>query len=107
MRRGEIYWCQFKSPDKRRPVLVLTRDSSIKYLSHITVAPITTTIRGVASEVQLGIEDGMPKDCSINFHNIQTVAKGSLESLITTLSLTKMQEAEQALQYALGIDINL
>lgn len=103
MRRGEIRWCQFKSPDKRRPVLLLTRDSAIKFLHTVTVAPITSTVRGVASELALSDEDGMPQECAVNFYNIQTVYKRDLEALITTLPSSRMEEAESALQYALGI----
>ena len=70
MKRGEIRWYEFDPPDKRRPVLILTRDAVIPYLNEITIAPITSTIRGIASEVKLGIKDGMPNDCAVNFHHI-------------------------------------
>lgn len=103
MRRGEIRWCQLKAPDKRRPVLVLTRDSAIKHLHNVTIAPVTSTIRGIKSELTISREDGMPGDCAINFYNIQTVPKHTIESLITTLSPARMQEAEQSLRYALDI----
>lgn len=70
MNRGDVRWHNFRPPDKRRPVLVLTRDSAIPYLNDVTVAPVTTRIRGIPSEVLLGKEDGMPEDCAINFDHI-------------------------------------
>lgn len=59
MKRGEVRWYTFKAPDKRRPVLVLTRDTAIGFLNSVTVAPITTTIREIPSELYLNQEDGM------------------------------------------------
>ncbi len=104
MERGEIRWCTFSQPDKSRPVLILTRNSAIRYVNAITVAPITTTVRGVPSEVKLSTADGMKMDCAANFYNVQTVPKRSIGSWITTLSSTKMQEVAKALQFALDID---
>ena len=66
MRRGEVRWYKFSPPDKRRPVLLLTRDAILEYLGDVTVAPITGTIRNIPSEVRLSKEDGMPQDCAIN-----------------------------------------
>lgn len=60
MERGEIRWYRFPDPDKKRPVLLLTRDSVLEYLGEVTIAPITTTIRDIRSEVLLTPEDGMP-----------------------------------------------
>jgi len=73
MKQGDVYWYTFHAPDKRRPVLVLTRNSAISYLTSVTVAQITTTIRGIPSEVLLTPEaDGVFDDCVVNAHNIQT-----------------------------------
>lgn len=71
MNQGDVYWYALRSPDKRRPVLILTRDSAISYLSGITVAPITSTIRGIASEVHLTTDDGLYTDCAANLDNIR------------------------------------
>ena len=60
MKRGEIRWYTFALPDKRRPVLILTRDDVIDHLNEIIVVPITRTIRGLATEVVLTQDDGMP-----------------------------------------------
>jgi mRNA interferase MazF len=102
MRRGEVRWYRFAQPDKRRPVVVLTRDSIIGYLGEVTVAPVTSTIRDIPSEVLLSPLDGMPGDCAINLDYMQTVAKGRVGALITTLSADKMVQIRQALLFALG-----
>ena len=78
LERGEVRLYRFPSPDKERPVLVLTRGSALGYLARVTVAPITSTIRGVPSEVALGTEDGMKQPCAVNLHNVVTVAKDGL-----------------------------
>jgi mRNA interferase MazF len=54
LRRGEIRWYRFSRPDKKRPVVILTRDSVLEYLGEVTIAPITSTIRDIPSEVALG-----------------------------------------------------
>ena len=98
-------WYTFRSPDKRRPVLVLTRNSAIGFLTNITVAPITSTIRDIPSEALLTPhDDGVQMVCAVNLDNIQTVRKSGLGSLITTLSPLRMQEVERALCFALGMD---
>ena len=78
LERGEIRLYKFSRPDKSRPVLLLTRVGSIEYLTRVTVAPITSTIRGVASEVALDVEDGMKGPCVVNLHNVVTVAQTSI-----------------------------
>jgi mRNA interferase MazF len=102
MKRGEVRWYVFSRPDKRRPVLILTRDSVLDFLGEVTVAPITTTIRDIPSEVLLTKADGMPRDCAVNFDHLQTVSKGKVGSLIATLSSTKMQEMRARVLFALG-----
>jgi mRNA interferase MazF len=103
MRRGEIRWYKFRPPDKKRPVLILTRDSILEYLSEVTVAPITSTIRDIPSEVTLSRNDGMPKDCAVNCDHMQTVSKGKIGSLITTLSSDKMKQVRETIQFALNL----
>ena len=92
MKRGEVRWYEFAPPDKRRPVLLLTRNSMLPHLNDVTIAPITTTIRGVASELKLGIEDGMAHECAVNFYHVQTVPKQKLGRLLTTLSEEKLRK---------------
>lgn len=103
MKRGEIRWYKFKAPDKKRPVLLLTRDSVLKYLGEITVAPVTSTVRDIPSEVFLSEQDGMTKDCAINFDHIQTVSKGKIGSLITTLTPNKLEQVGEAIQFVLDL----
>ncbi|HIO61967.1 MAG TPA: type II toxin-antitoxin system PemK/MazF family toxin, partial [Deltaproteobacteria bacterium] len=74
MQQGEIRWYKFQAPDKKRPVLILTRDSILDYLGEMTVAPVTSTIRDIPSEVFLSTEDGVKKDCVVNLDHIQTVS---------------------------------
>jgi mRNA interferase MazF len=104
MKRNEVYWYEFQPPDKRRPILILTRTSAIQFLNEVTIAPVTSTIRGIPSEVILGIEDGMHQDCAVNFDHMQTVPKIKLGRLITSLSMKKMAEVDSAVCFALGID---
>jgi len=103
MKRGEIRQYKFKAPDKKRPVLILTRDSILEYLGEVTVAPITSTIRDIPSEVFLSENDGMPEDCVINFDHIQTVSKAKIDSLITTLSPGKIEQVREAILFALNL----
>jgi mRNA interferase MazF len=102
MRRGEVRWYTFATPDKRRPVLTLTRDPMIRRLNDVTVASITTTIRNLDVEVRLSPADGMPADCVVNCDQIQTLPKHKLGDSITELSAAKLDEVERALLYALG-----
>ena len=103
MRHGEIRWYKFAKPDKKRPVLILTRDSVLEYLGEVTVAPITTTIRNIPSEVFLSSADGMLRDCAVNCDHLQTVSKGKIRSLITSLTPKKMTAVGCAIRFALNI----
>jgi mRNA interferase MazF len=100
--RGDVRLCQFAPPDKQRPVLVLTRDSSIGHLATVTVAPITSTVRGVPSEVILDVDDGMKGRCAINLHNAVTVAQARLGRRVANLSAGRMQDVCAALRFSLG-----
>src|SRR5947207_10378154 len=97
MNQGDVYWYNFRPPDKRRPVLILTRNSAIRFLTGITIAPITSTIRGIPSEVILTPkDDGVITICAVSLDNIQTIRKANLDSFITALSLDKMREIREA-----------
>ena len=104
MNRGDVRWYKFVRPDKRRPVVILTRDSALEYLSDVTVVPITSTIRDIPSEEILTKSDGMPRDCAVNLDHIQTVARGKIGSLITTLNFEKMRALRRACIFALGFE---
>ena len=103
MKRGEIRWYKLKAPDKKRPVLILTRDSILEYLGEVTIAPITSTVRDIPSEVFLSKQDGMARDCAINFDHIQTVSKAKIGSLITKLSSDKLIQVRKAILFSLNL----
>jgi mRNA interferase MazF len=102
--RGDIRLYEFAPPDKTRPVVVLTRQSAVPYLSTVTVAPITSTIRGVPSEVQLNEDDGMKTPCAVNLHNAVTVSQRRLGKRVAQLNSMRMQEVCAALRFSLGCD---
>jgi mRNA interferase MazF len=104
MNRGDVRWYTFNAPDKKRPVLVLTRESASSVLNSVTVAPITSTIRSIPTELLLTEQDGVPHTCAANFDNLQTVPKSNIGDRITRLTLRRMKEAEAAVSFALGFD---
>ncbi len=87
-------------------MLVLTRDSAIPVLNAVTIAPITTTIRGIPTEVVLTRDDGMPETCAANFDNLQTVPKARIGARITQLPRHRLDEAAGAIAFALGLDVD-
>jgi mRNA interferase MazF len=102
--QGDVYWYTFKEPDKRRPVLILTRNSALSFLTSVTIAPITTTVRAIPSEVALSQADGMFTSCAVNADNIQTVQKSRMGPFITHLSPQLMRRVRKAIEFALGFD---
>ena len=82
--------------------MILTRDSALEFLGEVTVAPVTSTIREIPSEVLLTEADGVARDCAVNLDHIQTVARARIGSLITTIGPRKMSELRSALLFALG-----
>ena len=103
MKHGEIRWYKFMRPNKKRPVLILTRDSVLEYLGEVTIAPITSTVRNIPSEVFLSKSDGMSRDCAVNCDHLQTVSKEKIGTLITTLLASKMVDVGRAIRFALDI----
>jgi len=103
MKRGEVRWYKFNAPDKKRPVVILTRNSILEYMNEVTVAPITSTVRDIPSEVFLSKQDGMNTNCAINCDHIQTVSKSKIGSVITTLSKEKLIEIKKAICFALSM----
>ena len=103
MKRGDIRWYTFKPPDKKRPVLILTRNSVLGYLHEVTIAPITSTVREIPSEVRLDEGDGMGGECAVNADDIQTVPKDRIGRLIAALSSEKLAEVRDAVRFALDL----
>ncbi len=101
MKRGEIRWYKFVQPDKKRPVVILTRDAVLEYMGEVTVAPITSTVRDIPSEVFLSKADGMPRDCAVNCDHLQTVSKGKIGALVTSLPPKRMADINRAIRFAL------
>ena len=102
--RGEIWQFSFPHPNKRRPVLVLTRQEVIGHLNSVTVAPITTTVRGIPSEVVIGPESGLKDVSAINLDNLATVPKDGLRSFVGTVTPQILDNIREALLFALGFD---
>jgi mRNA interferase MazF len=99
--RGAIFWLDLEV-EGRRPVCILTRDTAIPRLRNVVVALVTTRVRGLVSEVRLGPEDGMPRDCVISLDNVRTVPKAQLTEEITRLGAERIDELCRALASASG-----
>jgi mRNA interferase MazF len=102
--RGEIWLFGFPKPDRRRPVLILTRQQLIDHLHTVTVAPITSTIRGIPSEVVIGVECGLKAQSAINLDHAATVPTAGLRSFVATVSPEVLEAVRVALLFALGFD---
>jgi mRNA interferase MazF len=100
--RGEIWTYAFAAPDKRRPVLVLTRQEVISLLHTVMVAPITSTIRGAPSEVLVGTSEGLKHDSAANLDHVQTIEQARLTRRVGHLGPAKMREVCRALAVATG-----
>jgi mRNA interferase MazF len=83
-------------------VLLLTRDSALEFLGEVTIAPVTSTIRDIPSEVVLTPDDGMPRECAVNLDHVQTVSRDKLGGVVTTLGARRMSEIRSALLFASG-----
>lgn len=102
MRRGEIRWYTFALPDKRRPVLILSRESALPSLNEVIVVPATRTIRGIDTEVVLTEDDGMPTSCALNFDHVSLARKERLGAAIASLDDARWPDVERALLVACG-----
>jgi mRNA interferase MazF len=100
--RGEIWLHSFKSPDKRRPVLILTRPEVIPLVSTVMVAPLTSTIRNAPSEVIVGVDEGLKHESAINLDHVQTVPQEALQHFVGSLSSEQMTRVCRALAIATG-----
>jgi len=104
MKRGEVRWVELGSPAGRRPVVLLSRDEAYAVRSLVIVAPITIRMRHIPSEVVLGPDNGMPRDCVANLDTMTTVPKDCLRSRLTSLSPQKLKEMEAAIHFVLGLE---
>jgi mRNA interferase MazF len=104
MKRGEIRWYTFRAPDKRRPVLILTRDEVADQLNELIVAPLTRTVRGLATEVVLTPDDGMPVVSAINFDHVALAQRARLGATLASLPESRWPEVRSALLTACGFN---
>jgi mRNA interferase MazF len=103
MRRGEVWWAELPLPIGRRPVVLLSRDEAYAVRNAVTVAEVTTTIRGIPVEVELGPEDGLPKKCVVNLDTIVTIRKDLLIERLAILREEKIEQINSAIKFSLSI----
>jgi mRNA interferase MazF len=103
MRRGEVWWAELPRPIGRRPVVLLSRDEAYAVRNAVTIAEVTTTIRGIPVEVELGPEDGLPKNCVANLDTIATIRKDLLTKRITLLRNQRLQQIDAAIKFSLSL----
>lgn len=104
IQRGDIRWFRFDAPDKRRPVLVLGRSEILSSLAQVPVIPLSTQARGLAWEVALSEQDGLPSDCVLKPEWIRSVDRSMLGPWIASLPDARWKEVREAILAALGID---
>ncbi len=102
--RGDIWLYRFKTPDKRRPVVILTRQEVIGLLHTVMVAPITSSVHGAPSEVLVGIEEGLKQPSAVNLDHVQTVERARLTTYVGQVPAEKMRSICTALAIAVGCD---
>jgi mRNA interferase MazF len=102
--RGEIWKYRFAAPDKKRPVVVLSRQEVIGLLHTVMVAPVTSTVHGAPSEVLVGVREGLKHESAVNLDHVQTVEQSRLEGYVGHLGVEKMRELCRALAVAAGCD---
>lgn len=105
MRRGDIYWVRFPSPAGRRPAVLVSRDEAYAVRSRIAVVPVTRNVRGIPTEVRLGPTEGLPKVSVANADEIVTIPAAILDERITTLTRPKIDALDEALRFALTLDV--
>ena len=103
MKRGEVWWANIPAPIGKRPVILLSRDEAYSVRNAVTVAEVTTRIRGIPVEVLLGPDDGLPKKCVANLDTIVTIRKELLIERITLLQKDKIDQIDDAIKFALGL----
>lgn len=103
MKRGEIWWARLPLPAGRRPVVLVSRDSAYAVRASVTVVEVSTTLRGIPTEVPLGKRDGLPKRCVANTDSLVTIPKAWLEARIAPLQSEKLAALDAALSFSLGL----
>lgn len=103
MHKGEVWWANLPSPIGKRPVVLLSRDEAYSVRNAVTVAEVTSTIRNIPVEVNLGTEDSLPKKCVMNLDTIITIRKELLTEKITDLTPEKIDKVNKAIKFALDL----
>lgn len=103
MLRGEVWWAGLPEPQGMRPVLILSRQKAVEVRSYVTIAPLTRTVRGIPSEVPLGLSDGVPKPCAVNLDSILTIPKSLLKNRLCALGSDKMAAVAKAVKFTLAL----
>ncbi len=103
MRRGEVWWAYLPPPAGRRPVVLLSRNEAYAVRQLVIVAPVTTRIRRIPTEVSLGKSEGLSKSCVANLDVVTTVPKAALRDHIGTLEPGKLVAIDRALKFAVGL----
>jgi mRNA interferase MazF len=103
MRRGEVWWAELPAPAGRRPVVLVSRNEAYFVRELVTVAPVTTRVRGIPTEVPLGTEDGLPRACAANLDTLMTIPRRALTQRVGLLGAEKLAAVEHALLFALGM----
>lgn len=103
MKRGEIWWARLPEPAGRRPVVLVSRDPAYAVRSKVTVVEITTHLRGIPTEVELGRRDGLPRRCAANADNLVTIPKSWLEAQLAALRPEKLAALETAIRFSLDL----
>jgi len=101
MRRGELWWADV---DKRRPVVLVSREEAYEVRALVIVAPVSTTVRGFSLEVRVGRKEGLPRPCVVNCDWLVTLPKRDLVERIGAISAAKLAQLDDALRFALGLD---
>lgn len=104
MKQHELWWAELPAPIGRRPVLLLSRDSAYRVLARVTVAEISTTVRNIPVEVELGPDEGLSRASVANLDNTHAVAIKRLTRKIGSLAAERAWDVERAIGYALDID---
>lgn len=103
MKRGEVWWANLPASAGRRPVVLISRNEAYRIRALVTIAPVTTRVRGIPIEVELGPQEGLQRPCAVNCDSLATIPRNWLQSRMAVLNAAKVQEINQAIKFALDL----
>jgi mRNA interferase MazF len=103
VKRGEIWWANLPALAGRRPVVLVSRNEAYRIRALVTIAPVTTRVRGIPVEVQLGPREGLSRPCAVNCDSLATIPRNWLQSRLVALNPAKVQEINKAIKFALDL----